>query len=163
MQRFILLILAIVMSQLAGCVSSSLIAVRPEFSDYDRVAIWANLPRTDEEVFIPLYMIAFPEQEVIERRDLQSIISNDDVLPDELSKAELDEIRQLLGVQAIVYPHATETQLAIKVIDTDSGAISVSAVVSGKNYITGNASKNVDLIETLINEIKIRTRIGQRN
>jgi len=61
------------------------------------------------------------------------------------------------------HPHATETQLAIKVIDTDSGAISVSAVVSGKNYITGNASKNVDLIETLINEIKIRTRIGQRN
>lgn len=132
---------------------------RPVFRSYQRVAVWAELTRPQEELFLPLYMQAFPRQQLIERRDLAAVIGEQDILPDRLDAETRAKLRALLGVEAIIYPHYTgppEEQLSLKVIDTARGEI-VAAIVVYRN--PGGKGKATDrtmirkAIDTLEDEV----------
>lgn len=126
----------------AGCVAPITwrdTVVRPAFAKYDKVAIWSRLERGQEELFIPLYMEAFPNQAVVERRDLETIIGEQDILPDRLDGSSRAKIRRILGVKAIVFPNYSGSQLSIKVIDTETGEI-VACVLTSHTYFSSDLS-----------------------
>jgi len=118
---------------LAGCASHDPgveVDVRPQFLLHDRVALWPTpMPRAIEDFFIPLYMRAFPRQILVERRDVAAVIGEQDVLPERLDESTRAKLRKILGVKAILYSSITEDGFAIKVIDTDTGAITASVFV----------------------------------
>lgn len=117
-----------------GCGKMKVEAVaRPHFGQYDRVAVWGRLNRIQDELFIPLYMKAFPKQQIIERRDLLAIVGEQDLMPDRLDHKTRAKIREILGVKAIVFPnYSTEPhpQLSLKVIDTANGEIVAAVLVN---------------------------------
>jgi hypothetical protein len=124
----------------AGCSYSRDVdvVVRPQFLSYDRVALWSSMSRETEDLFIPVYMDAFPGQTLVERRDVSAIIGEQDVLPDRLDEETRAKLRKILGVKAIVYPSVTSEGFAVKVIETDTGAISASVYVDAAGSRTGS-------------------------
>jgi hypothetical protein len=145
LRRFCIASLALVIA-LAGCRSSSRgieVDVRDEFLTYDRVALWSSLNRETEDYFIPLYMQAFPTQTLVERRDVSAIIGEQDILPERLDEATRAKLRKILGVKAIVYPRAFKEGFAIKVIQTETGAISASVYADATDPVIATLSTNV--------------------
>lgn len=107
-------------------------AARAHFGNYKRVAVWGQLSRQQDELFIPLYMQSFPIQQVVERRDLLAIIGEQDLMPDRLDHKTRAKIREILGVEAIIFPNYTPKpmrQLSVKVIDTANGEIVAAILV----------------------------------
>lgn len=138
--RALVLLVAALLAGTAGCATTADVAVGPRFSTYRKVSIWPSfggadpggLQRSHEELFLPLYMDAFPQQALVERRDLQSIIGEQDILPERLDPESRAKIRRILGVEGIVFPNYTPgytPQLAVKVIDTETGVITASLLV----------------------------------
>lgn len=135
---------------LPGCIGQGDVAVRSEFKACDKVAIWPHfegrateggLQRVHEEVFLPCYMQAFPHQRMIERRDLNAILGEQDMLPDRLNKETRAKLREIYGVKGIVFPNYTagsECQLALKVIDTETGEVVAALVVTDRPDQDGN-------------------------
>ena len=60
---------------------------------------------------------------------MAAVIGEQDVLPDRLDETTRAKLRKILGVKAILYSSITEDGFAIKVIDTDTGAITASVFV----------------------------------
>jgi hypothetical protein len=148
---------------LAGCVTSANVSVRPSFERYDRVAILTKLTREQEELFLPMYMAAFPDQILVERRDVEAIIGEQDILPDRLDETSRAKIRKILGVKAIIYPNASGRQLSIKVIDTETGEISASVVVLGSNiWDSTQPVPAQQMIAKAVNALKTRTPLAKR-
>ncbi len=119
----------------SGCVvpmANSDVGMRPVFNTYDKVAIWGKLLRSDEEVFIPLWMTSFPGQTLVERRDLKTIMGEQKILPERLDEATRAEIRRIFGVKGLIYPSFTTSgQFSVKVIDTETGEIAASVLIRG--------------------------------
>lgn len=137
--RLLFLAVLPLLCTLAACSNPQVdVSVQSPFKQYDRVAVWSTLSRAEEELFLPVYMDAFPKQELVERRDVQEIIGEQDILPDRLDESTRAEIRRILGVKAIVYPSASSRQFAIKVIDTATGRISASCLVQGGTSMGSN-------------------------
>ena len=154
---------------LGGCVipiAHNEAVLRPVFDTYDKVAIWGSISRSDEEVFIPLWMSRFPKQSLVERRDLQSIIGEQDIMPDRLDNETRAAIRKILGVKAIIYPSfSSDDQFSIKVIDTETGEI-VASVLSSEISFIPFSSSNIDnsfFIRVAINSLKGKLRKLNRN
>ena len=143
----------------AGCSYSRGVdvVVRPQFLSYDRVALWSSLSRETEDLFIPLYMDAFPGQSLVERRDVSAIIGEQDILPERLDEETRAKLRKILGVKAIVYPSATNEAFAVKVIETDTGAITASVYVE-----SGGAKTDAKPLKQLVREAiaALRTEAG---
>lgn len=142
-----------------GCLDrmEDTVAVRPVFKTYDRVAIISRLERDREDVFIPLYMKAFPDQSLVERRDVADILGEQDILPDRLDDATRAKLRKILGVKAIVFPNfsaGSKSQLALKIIDTETGEIAASTTVSGKDYWDGSGTSFKKLVSRAIDVLK---------
>ncbi len=120
----------------AGCKMHVEAVSRPAYRLKGRVAVLGTLLRAHEELFIPLYMKAFPYQTLVERRDLLEIINEQDLSPERLREETRAKIRRILGVTAIVYPNFTDEppgQLSIKVIDTESGEIVAAVLITREN------------------------------
>jgi len=120
---------------LGACSNTDIEATaRPSIGAYNRVAIWTNLSRSLEEYFLPVYMRTFPNQTLVERRDLTEVLSEQDLLPDRLDPAKRAELRRVYGVEAIVYPNLSgeraSRQLSLKVIDTVTGEIVAAVLVT---------------------------------
>lgn len=110
------------------------VVARPEFSAHDRVAInYLSMSRDIEDLFIPLYMGAFPNQTLVERRDVKAVMTEQDLLPERLNEETRAKLRKILGVKAIVYPSFTSESFGMKVIDTNTGAITASVFVDSRN------------------------------
>lgn len=146
-----------------GCGSLSTIAtVKPGFDAYEKVAIIWELGRDEmrETYFMAYWMDVFPDQTVVERSDLLKIIREQDLLPNRLNQKTRARMRNVLGVKALVLislrsqdrgryitPRET-THLSIKVIDTETGEVSVSAVSKGNdNKIESMIIEAIQLIK----------------
>lgn len=141
----------------SGCAMTGPVAVRPEFRTYKKIAIFPQLSRTQEELFIPLYMAAFPDQTLVERRDLLPILGEQDMLPERMNDETRAKIRRIFGVEIIVYPSYTAgcpSQLAVKAIDTETGAIVAAIVVSDNNTQPGRGLPDRVLIRPAIGGLK---------
>jgi len=144
-ERSTVAILMLMIAMVAGCQTSTPgieVNVRDDFLTYDRIALVSTLNRETEDFFIPLYMNAFPSQTLVERRDVNAVIGEQDLLPERLNEETRAKLRRILGVKAIVYPRSFKEGFAIKVIQTETGAIAASAYVDATNPIFGGASVN---------------------
>lgn len=158
------LALAFAAAMVVGCGGDADVAVRPEFNHYDKVAIWPRFPtgqteggleRLHEELFLPRYMRAFPQQRLVERRDLKTVIGEQDLLPERLNDETRARIRQIFGVKGLVFPNYTQgptCQLAIKVIDTETGEIA-AALVERKNVGRDGVPPTDELIRQAIDRL----------
>ncbi len=130
----------IVAPTVVGCRSHAAVqhaVSRPDYLKYRRVAVVGRLQRTQEEFLIPLYMQAFPSQAMVERRDLESALGEQDLLKDadRLDAETRAQVRELLGVDALVFASYTGgkwPQMSLKTIDTRTGEI-VAAVLTTPN------------------------------
>jgi len=152
------ILLFVIATVAAGCQTSTPgveVNVRDDFLTYDRIALVSTLNRETEDFFIPLYMNAFPSQTLVERRDVNAIIGEQDLLPERLNEETRAKLRRILGVKAIVYPRSFKEGFAIKVIQTETGAIAASAYVDATNPIFGGASVNT-LVRKAIDAMHLR-------
>ena len=142
---------------MAGCSMHIEPVVRPSYRMHGRVAILGDLSRSQEELFIPLYMKAFPYQALIERRDLSSIIGEQDLSPEGLRKETRAKLKRTLGALALVYPHYTdgaEGQLSVKVIDTESGEIVAAVLVTKRHPFVGKEATDRKMIYKAIDALR---------
>jgi hypothetical protein len=129
-------IVGLMIWMVGGCATSVEVATREPFYTYNRVAMVSNLSRQQEELFIPIYMKAFPHQSVVERRDLAAVVGEQDLLPERLDEQTRAKLKQLLGVEALVVPSFTpkteqgRSQLSLKVVDTESGEVTAAVLVT---------------------------------
>ncbi len=122
-------------------------SVRHSFASYDRVAIvWQRgQNQTLVNYFFNYWMEVFPGQIVVERNDLRRVVRDQDLLPGRLDEKTRAKIRRILGVEGLILVNYSEEcrsswipkcvrNLSIKVIDTETGAISVVANAEGRDY-----------------------------
>ena len=136
-------LVAVFAMSITGCVYKDEVPTRSEFLRYKRVAIVPRLTRETEDLFLPLYMNHFPQQTVVERRDLGVAINEQDLLPGRLSAETRAKLKELFGVEAVVFPtyySGNPNRVAIKVIDTETGTLSASVIVSGKDHWVGGGA-----------------------
>ncbi len=153
------LVVMIMIAGLLGCSTTVTEAdSRINFAAYDRVAILGQLERADEEFFIPKYMQAFPNHLLVERRDLGTVLTEQDFLVDRLDPAKRVELHRLYGVDGIVYPNFTDanrvSQFAVKVIDTLTGEIVAAVLVTPKRVWGRDDATRRDLIERAIGALE---------
>ncbi|MCP4707716.1 MAG: hypothetical protein GY869_03750 [Planctomycetes bacterium] len=154
-----------VLLSLGGCVvpmANSDVGMRLVFDTYDKVAIWGSLSRQDEEEFIPLWMSSFPKQTLVERRDLESIMGEQDILPERLDNATRAEIRRILGVKGLIYPSfSTSDQFSVKVIDTETGEIVASVLIREASHIpfASESMKHSQFIRKAIDSLRNKLKL----
>jgi len=149
----------------SGCSTTSEAVVRPQFATYDRVAILPHLTRAQEEYFLPLYLAAFPEHAVVERRDLEEALNEQELQPERLSEASRAKMKELFGVQAVVYPNYTSdeagTRLALKVIDSETGEITAAILVRKRSGALATDTTDFAIIRKAID--LLRSELGDRS
>ena len=146
---YILMVAVSLCGLVTGCKPhiTSLATVRPGFDSYEKVAIlWQQGRDEMQEAFFTAYwMDNFPGQTVVERVELMKIINEQDLLPNRLNEKTRARMRNVLGVRALILV-SLRTQdrgryiipreianLSIKVIDTETGEVAVSAVSEGRD------------------------------
>jgi len=144
---------------LPGCSTTHAEATaRSPYAGYQKVAIVNQLSREQEEYFIPKYMQAFPTQSLVERRDLNTVIDENEKFPDKLPPEKLAKLAAF-GVEAIIYPHFTEVtdtsdQFSIKVIDTHTGEIVAAVLITPKSVWLHDDATQRDMMKTAIHELE---------
>lgn len=143
------------------------VTVKPGFSRYRKVAlIWQN-GGTDiyETFFLTNWMDSFPNQTLIERKEISKIIREQDLLPGRLNNRTRARIREVLGVDALILVifygefrryllPSRIVDLSIKVVDTETGVITVSAVSQGKHgSIDSKIVEAIKIIESKTKDI----------
>jgi hypothetical protein len=96
-------------------------------------------------------MSAFPEQALVDRRDLEEIIGEQDLLKGRLDDGTRAKIRKILGVKAIIYPNYESGQFSIKIVDTETGEIVAATLVSG---VISDSVKKSTLIRQAVKELE---------
>ena len=93
---------------LVGCDMHVESVSRQSFRLKGRVAILGQLSRDQMELFIPLYMKAFPHQALVERQDLDTVLNEQDLPADRLRPETLGAIpHPMLDLQPSVVLRAT--------------------------------------------------------
>jgi hypothetical protein len=138
------------------------VTVTPGFSRYRKVALlWQNgKSNIHENLFLTNWMNSFPNQTVIERKEISKIIREQDLLPGRLNDRTRARMREILGVDALILvifyseyrgflaPRRI-VDLSIKVVDAETGVITVSAVSQGKDRsIDSKIIEAVKIIES---------------
>ncbi len=118
-----------------GCIARvESVATRPSLlQKYERLAI-LGLDESDEAFFITEYMKRFPLKMFVERRDLQAILSEQDLRPGRLSDETRAKIRRVHGVEAIILANIKGQELTARIVDAENGLIVASTVIEGRNY-----------------------------
>jgi hypothetical protein len=146
---FLLFIIAVIAIGylVAGCTFiNTTVTVKPGFSNYRKIALfWRNGgEEIYENFFLANWMSAFPRQTLVERTEISQVIREQDLLPGRLNSSTRARLREVFGVDALILVvfHGIEREyifpkrvvnLSIKVVDTDTGEITVSAVSQGED------------------------------
>lgn len=137
-------ILVLITMTVSCCNIKTTAAVKLYFSSYEKVAIiWQDDSGfIYETLFLSYWMENFPKQTLVERKELLEVIREQDLLRGRLNEETRARLRMVLGVNAIVVAHFNlkektrllderRSDLSIKVIDTETGEISASAISQG--------------------------------
>ena len=121
-----------------------------------------GLTPEQEQILMASYTKAFNGQVIIfvERKRLQEIISEQDLLRGRLNDRTRARIKQLLGVEALVmcaYEDGAEglgiKKLRVRIVDTETGAIVGSVITEGRNNFSYHS-------ETAIKSLKADLQNG---
>ena len=131
----------------AGCSASrktEALFTRPELITHSRLAVIGLTPE-QEQIFMAFYTKAFPGQIIIfvERKRLQEIIDEQDLLQGRLNEKMRAKIKELFGVEALImctYHDVTDgigtigtKKLRIRIVDSATGAIVGSVITEGRD------------------------------
>jgi len=139
---------SLILFGLQGCTGSSPwttygVFTRPELHRYERFAVF-GVRGEKEQIFMAEFIKAFSGQNVIfvERGRVSDIISEQDALEGRLNEATRARLQKIYGVQSIVLcdyviaeepTNGTETKLRVRILDTETAAITGSVVVSRRS------------------------------
>jgi hypothetical protein len=135
---------AVIMVISAGCASrwkTEALFTRPELITHSRLAVIGLTPE-QEQIFMASYTKAFPGQIIIfvERKRLQEIIDEQDLLQGRLNEKMRAKIKELFGVEALImctYHDGTDgigiKKLRIRIVDSATGAIVGSVITEGRD------------------------------
>ena len=136
-----LVLVAAVASALGGCTQwRTEVVLTADFYRYDTVGIVAEMDRFEENLFIPLYMDAFPHQLIVERRDLETLLEELNVQSERIDADVRERIREISGIEALLYPYSERlirsgrhvgSAFALKAIDMETGEITAALSVVG--------------------------------
>jgi len=126
----------------AGCArKTEALFTRPELITHSRLAIIGLTPE-QEQIFMAYYTKAFPGQIIIfvERKRLQEIIDEQDLLQGRLNEKMRAKIKELFSVEALImctYHDGTDDigikKLRIRIVDSATGAIVGSVITDGRD------------------------------
>jgi hypothetical protein len=165
---FLFLIIAVINIgyDIVGCTFiNTTVTVKPGFYNYRKIALlWQNGgEEIYENFFLANWMSAFPKQTLVERKEITQVIREQDLLPGRLDSRTRARLREVLGVDAIIlvtfhgvdrvhiFPRRV-VNLSIKVVDTETGEITVSAVSQGEDRTID--SKIVEAIRMIENKTR---------
>ncbi len=145
------------------CRINTSVSVKPNFKNYKRTAIFWH-SRDDkfyETLFLTFWLENFPEQTIVERKELSKVMKEQDVLRRRLNENTRAQMHEILGVQALILAEfnlkkkrriLTETEITdfnIKILDAETGEIAASA------FSNGYSRCNDSIIIETIKKIKI--------
>jgi hypothetical protein len=146
---FLLVIIAVINIAyfVTGCTFiNTTVTVKPGFSNYRKIALlWRNGgEEIYENFFLANWMSAFPRQTLVERKEISQVIREQDLLPSRLNSRTRARLREVFGVDALILVtfHGADrihifprhvVNLSIKVVDTETGEVTVSAVSQGED------------------------------
>ena len=151
---------------IVGCTFiNTTVTVKPGFSNYRKITLlWQNGGEgIYENFFLANWMSAFPNQTLVERKEISQVIREQDLLPGRLNNRTRARIHEVFGVDALILVvfHSVDREnlfarrvvnLSIKVVDTKTGEITVSAVSQGEDRTID--SKIVEAITKIESETK---------
>lgn len=137
-------VLAAIITDCCGIQTTA--SVKPILAVYEKTAIiWkGNDESFLETLFLSFWMETFPNQIIVERKDISKVISERDLLKWRLRETTRARLQRILKVDAIVIAHfliekrrisveESNSNLTIKIIDTKTGEISASAISTGSS------------------------------
>ena len=141
----------------AGCASRKTEALftRPELINHSRLAIIGLTPE-QEQILMASYTKAFNGQIIIfvERKRLQEIISEQDLLRGRLNDRTRARIKQLFGVEALVMCAYEDgavgigtKKLRVRIVDTETGAIVGSVITEGRDNFSYHSETAIKAIK----------------
>ena len=126
-----------------GCArKTQALFTRPELITRGRLAVIGLTPE-QEQIFMASYTKAFPGQVItfVERKQLQELLSEQDLLRGRLDDRTRARIKQILGVEALIMCtyYDDENQLAgkklrVRIVDSSTGAIVGSVITKERDY-----------------------------
>jgi len=151
----ILVVAGLVIS--TGCASRKTEALftRPELINHGRLAIIGLTPE-QEQILMASYTKAFSGQIIIfvERKRLQEIISEQDLLRGRLNDRTRAKIKQLFGVEALVmcaYEDGADgigaKKLRVRIVDSETGAIVGSVITEGRDNFSYHSETAVHALK----------------
>ncbi len=143
------------------CRINTSVSVKPNFKDYKRTAIFWHSRGENfyETLFLTFWLENFPEQTLVERKELSKVIREQDLLRRRINKNTRVELHRLLGVEALIIAEFNlkkrkriliENELTdfnIKVLDAETGEIAASAISNG--YSRCNDSIIIETIKKI--------------
>ena len=141
----------------AGCAGRKTEALftRPELINHSRLAIIGLTPE-QEQFFMASYTKAFTGQVIIfvERKRLQEIISEQDLLRGRLNDRTRARIKEIFGVEALImcaYEDVTggigRKKLRVRIVDSATGAIVGSVITEGPDNFSFHAGTAIKAIK----------------
>jgi Curli production assembly/transport component CsgG len=126
----------------AGCARrTQALFTRPELITCGRLAVLGLTPE-QEQIFMASYIKAFPGQVItfVERKRLQEILSEQDLLQGRLNDRTRARIKQILGVEALIMCTYYDDEkvpggkkLRVRIVDSSTGAIVGSVITKGRD------------------------------
>lgn len=140
----------------AGCArKTEALFTRPELINHSRLAIIGLTPE-QEQILMASYTKAFNGQVIIfvERKRLQEIIGEQDLLHGRLNDKTRARIKELFGVEALVmcaYEDGAEglgiKKLRVRIVDTATGAIVGSVITEGRDNFSYHSETAIKAIK----------------
>jgi hypothetical protein len=126
-----------------GCASKTQgVFTRPELINRGLLAVIGLTPE-QEQIFMASYTKAFPGQVItfVERKQLQELLSEQDLLRGRLDGRTRARIKQILGVEALILCTYYDDEilpggkkLRVRIVDSSTGAIVGSVITKERDY-----------------------------
>jgi hypothetical protein len=135
-------LMSAVLTVSTGCArKTQALFTRPELITRGRLAVLGLTPE-QEQIFMASYTKTFPGQIItfVERKRLQEILSEQDLLQGRLDDRTRAKIKQILGVEALImctyYDDESgpgRKKLRVRIVDSSTGAIVGSVITNGRD------------------------------
>lgn len=142
----------------AGCTPAprtQALFTRGELITYSRLAVIGLTPE-QEQIFMACYTKAFPGQVItfVERKRLQEIINEQDLLKGRLNERTRAKIKELFGVEALImctYYDADDSigskKLRVRIVDSATGAIVGSVITEAADIFTYHCKTAINTLK----------------
>jgi hypothetical protein len=112
----------LVLALMQGCSGAQVTAadVRPQFAELQRVAV-LGLEPAQEDLFIPMYMVQFPEHTMVERRELEQVLGQDRIqtISGQFDEDLRQQMQQALNVDGTILASIGSDNFTLRAVEND--------------------------------------------